>query len=156
MGTNFYAKHIPTEEEYAVMQAALNTRDLDTLQTLIHTSQEQYHIGKRSCGWAFLFQESESKNRTYWNNDEAMVPWEGNLDSLRKYLNRPDVQIIDEYGEKFTPEQFWDEEVGKSLFVHDDYDSYATYNKKYSNGVSFADDHERVTDGIRWCNVWFS
>ena len=36
MGTNFYAKHIPTQKEYDAMQEALTNKQLDKLQELIN------------------------------------------------------------------------------------------------------------------------
>ena len=55
IGTNFYAKHIPTQEEYDAMQKALTNKQLDKLQELINEATIQYHIEKRSYGWAFSF-----------------------------------------------------------------------------------------------------
>ena len=158
IGTNFYAKHIPTQEEYDAMQKALINKQLDKLQELITKATIQYHIGKRSYGWAFNFQAKEEP-RQYWNNEEAQVPWEDNLDSLKEYLNRSDVQIIDEYGKEFTPEQFWNEEIGESLRVHStkdrNYDSIETYYCRHPEERTYYAQREKVKDGIRWTYCWF-
>lgn len=55
MGTNFYAKRIPTEKEYEEMKLLLMQKEFLKLQELIHKSTVSYHIGKRSLGWAFAF-----------------------------------------------------------------------------------------------------
>lgn len=160
MGTNFYAKHIPSQEEYDAMQEALTNRQLKELQELISKATIKYHIGKRSYGWAFGFQAKEEP-RYNWTDEEAQVPWDDNLKSLKEYLNRPDIQIVDEYGDEFTPEQFWNEEVGESLKVHStperNYDSYESYCKKHPEEFRYIkDSKEKVKDDIRWIYCWFS
>ena len=93
-------------------------------------------------------------------NEEAQVPWEDNLASLKKYLNRSDVQIVDEYGKEFTPEQFWNEEVGESLRVHSTeeqvYDSLETYYYRHPEKRTYFDTKEKVKNGVRWTYCWFS
>lgn len=62
------------------------------------------HIGKRSAGWQFL-----------WDYHKGRY-FEANLESIKKFLSNPLYEIIDEYGEVFTLEQFFDKEIGKSLY----------------------------------------
>jgi hypothetical protein len=54
---------------------------------------ERLHIGKSSAGWRFCF-------RLYEDGPVSVSDW-------RVYLGRPDVTIIDEYGETWAPEKFW-------------------------------------------------
>lgn len=116
MGTNYYSKRITSEEEYAKMQEALTNKQLDKVQELISQSQKEYHIGKRSYGWQFLFAPHIKLRNGFPNSGQVVSPWENTLASIKEYLSRPDVEIYDEYGQKFTPEQFWNEEVGDSLY----------------------------------------
>ena len=116
MGTNFYARHIPTEQEYEAMQQKIVERNLDELQKLLDEAKTQYHIGKRSGGWQFLFAPHIKLRVGFGNSGQVVSPWENTLESIKEYLNRPDVEIVNEYGEVFTPEQFWNEEVGDALY----------------------------------------
>lgn len=155
MGTNFYAKHIPTEAEYEEMQKALTERQLDKLEELIHESRKKdYHIGKRSGGWQFLFAPHIKLRSGFYNSGKIVSPWENTLESIKEYLSRPDVEIYDEYGQKFTPEQFWNEEVGESLYNDPEkYINGEQYYKKYPNQRSgiFLEDTEFTTEeGLRF------
>ena len=130
MGTNFYARHIPTELEYAKMQEALTNRELNRLRELLDASQKEYHIGKRSGGWQFLF-APHMYMRDDWRKGEIVSPWENTLESIKEYLSRPDVEIYNEYGDKFTPEQFWNEEIGHCLYNDPEhYINGAQYDKR--------------------------
>lgn len=154
MGTNFYARHIVTESEYEEMQKALTDRQLDKLEKLIRDAKRQYHIGKRSGGWQFLFCPHVKLRRGFGNSGEVVSPWENTLVSLKEYLSRPDVEIYDEYGRKFTPDEFWNEEVGKSLYNDPEkYINGEQYYKKYPNQRSgiFMEDTEFTTEeGLRF------
>lgn len=154
MGTNFYAKHIPTEEEYNKMQEALTNRQLDKLEELIHDAKKEYHIGKRSGGWQFLFAPHVKLRSGFHNSGEVVSPWENTLESIKEYLSRPDVEIYDEYGNKFTPEQFWNEEIGECLYNDpENCINGEQYYKKYPNQRSglFMEDTEFTTDeGLRF------
>ena len=108
MGTNFYLRRIPTEKEHQEMQEKLMQKQYEELQELISEYTVVYHIGKRSGGWQFLF---EPHKDNYHQN-----PWDNTLESLKKCLSDPNYEIFNEYGEKFTSEQFWEKEVGKSLY----------------------------------------
>lgn len=135
MGTNFYAKHIPTEAEYEEMQKALTNRQLDKLEELIKQSKSEYHIGKRSCGWQFLFAPHIKLRSGFGNSGEVVSPWENTLESLKEYLSRPDVEIYDEYGDKFTPDEFW-KEIEESLYNDANHINCEQYYQKHPNTMS--------------------
>lgn len=138
MGTNFYAKHIITESEYNQMEEALANRKVEDLKALLKVIDEDqtYHIGKRSYGWQFLF---ESK------------PWEPNLQSIKDFLNRPDIEIYDEYGKKFTVDQFWNEEVGESLYNNPEkYINGAQYDEEYPSIMASSSYEFTSKDGLRF------
>lgn len=154
MGTNFYAKHIPTEAECEEMQKALTDRQLDKLEELINKSKRKYHIGKRSYGWQFLFAPHIKLRDGFGNSGEVVSPWENTLASLKEYLSRPDVEIYDEYGQKFTPDEFWNEEVGESLYNDQEhYINGEQYYHKYhiEKRSAFLGDTEFTTEeGLRF------
>ena len=52
MGTNFYLRKKLSEHDKKMCMQYLNDDDYDSLRDLI---PEDIHIGKRSCGWKFLF-----------------------------------------------------------------------------------------------------
>jgi hypothetical protein len=154
MGTNFYCKHIPTEEEYNKMQEALTNQQLDKLEELLNEAKKEYHIGKRSYGWQFLFAPHIKLRVGFENSGKAVSPWENTLASLKEYLSRPDVEIYDEYGRKFTPDEFWNEEVGESLYNDPEhYINGEQYYEKYpeEKRYSFLSDTEFTTEeGLRF------
>lgn len=119
MGTNFYA-HIQMrkrdKEKFSVkldeMYAALDTGDVNGFSDLLdefsydfNNSKDDYvvHLGKRSYGWAFLW---DLNNMKYY---------EPSLYSIMKFIKESGAVIKNEYGDEFTLEQFIDEEVGPTL-----------------------------------------
>ena len=154
MGTNFYVRHIPTEVQYGEMQKALTEKQLDKLEELIKQSKAEYHIGKRSCGWQFLFAPHVKLRSGFRNSGEIVSPWENTLVSLKEYLSRPDVEIYDEYGSKFTPDEFWNEKVGESLYNDPErYINAEQYYKKYPNqrsGMFLGDTEFTTEEGLRF------
>ena len=154
MGTNFYARHIPTEQEYEAMQQKIVERNLDELQKLLNEVRTEYHIGKRSGGWQFLFAPHIKLRVGFWNSGQVVSPWENTLESIKEYLSRPDVQICDEYGRTFTPEEFWNEEVGDALY--NDPENYINGDQYYQKHPEerrymYLSDTEFTTDeGLRF------
>lgn len=104
MGTNFYLCHIPNVEQHQKMQKLLIDKQYEQLKELLKNSTRKYHIGKRSCGWQFLFAPHVSE-LTY----ERDNPWENTLKSLREVLSNLEYIIQDEYGTHYTSEEFWQE-----------------------------------------------
>ena len=157
MSTNFYARHIPTEQEYNEMKEALDARDFDKLQELLDKYQHWYHIGKRSDGWQFLFvphtqKYVESYSIKQIETGRVLSPWEDTLASIKEYLSRDDVQIVDEYDKKFTVNEFFNNEISYCLY-HDkdnaingkDYDSKEPFHR-----VSIAKNEYTTEEGLRF------
>lgn len=152
MGTNFYAHIKPSKEQHEEMVKLLNQKQYEQLKEMINDVMVKYHIGKRSYGWQFLFSPHKSKNA--W---EQEMPWENTLQSIKDFLAREDVEICDEYGTQFTPEQFWDEEIGDSLY--NDPEKYINVKQYYESGTDGLEhawwvkpeDHEFITkEGLRF------
>ena len=117
MGTNFYARIIPKEEDKQRLIDAINNNQYDIIENLtseLYGRRDNYsgvgneiHLGKRSCGWKFL-----------WNPNVITV-WDGEAcdyaynyvypltkEGITNFVMREDVIIIDEYGETQNPKEF--------------------------------------------------
>lgn len=130
IGTNFYATIIPTEDQIAEMQSALIKRQMKALQDMIANSSTTYHIGKRSAGWQFLFCPYIKIRKGFWDTGHVVSPWNNTLESIKEFLAREDVVIEDEYGRKYTSEQFW-KEIGSCLY--NDPEHYINGDQYYKN-----------------------
>lgn len=132
MGTNFY-KVLPAPEDYLdqIDQVAEDIkRDLVSYQELSYETKEKLdnldkskrtiHLGKRSCGWQFL-----------WNHNNGEY-YDVNIDSIKEFLESPG-HIEDEYGKVFTVEQFFEEEIKNFLWGKDKIHNCngTSYYKKY-------------------------
>lgn len=96
MGTNYYLKRIPTEEDVNKMQTLLKEGEYADLEkTLAEEINKEIHICKCSCGWQTCFDHNWGD---YWKPDRK---------SLEEWLSKPNYYIEDEYGEKITAEDFW-------------------------------------------------
>lgn len=111
MGTNFYAI-LPVKKRTTDKLRELANK-LDT-QQLINLEDEMYdihqdlkcykvHLGKRSYGWAFLWDANDLKY------------YEPTLASIKKFIDDNHAKIIDEYGEEFTWDQFINDEIKHCL-----------------------------------------
>ena len=59
---------------------------------------EEVHIGKRSCGWKFLFAPNPQH-------------YEETKESILKFIHRDGWLLLNEYGKKIDPDRFWDDYV---------------------------------------------
>ena len=96
MGTNFYRKKLPTIEEKETLHKLIDKGDLDSLSYKLNEYTEAIHLCKRSAGWLIAFDH---------NNGKYYQP---NRKSLEEFLNEPNTTIVDEYGETYTPKDFWE------------------------------------------------
>ena len=125
MGTNFYARIIPKEDEKnELINKIVNDKfnEIEDLASELYGKRDQYtrkgnviHLGKRSCGWKFLWNPNIIK---YW--DSHMDPETKEYVSVVKYdyvypltkqgitefVMREDVVITDEYGDQQDPKEF--------------------------------------------------
>lgn len=111
MGTNFY-KVLPVPEDFPKqVKKVLEEIELelikdgeisyDTQEKLdnLSKSKRSIHLGKRSCGWQFL-----------WNHNDGEY-YDLNIESIKKFLEEPGV-IENEHGEQFTVKEFLEDEIG--------------------------------------------
>ena len=94
MGTNYYARIIPSKERKEHLKQLIDENKFDEIQeevNLMYGSDTQYsngaviHLGKRSAGWKFLFNP----------NFEKYYPL--TKEGLMNFLKRDDVIIYSEY-----------------------------------------------------------
>lgn len=111
MGTNFYLRRKLSQEEKQYIINCINNDDWEEVRGCL---PEDVHIGKRSGGWKFLWDAHFF--RYYKPNKQALFDW------LKSG------QIIDEYGEKFTFDQFINEEIKGWLDKGWDMESYYESN----------------------------
>lgn len=120
MSTNFYAKIKMTDRNVARlksyvedMTAALNAEDykqfddvLDDLSYVFNNIKKEtiIHLGKRSGGWAFLWD---------LNNMKFYKP---ELKSIISFLQKNNVVIEDEYGRQFSVDDFINNEIKYCLY----------------------------------------
>ena len=94
MGTNFFLrKKLNQEQKNQVICVVENDQYMDAREML----PENIHIGKRSCGWKFLWDV-----HFFYN-------YEPNIESLQNWLKSG--IIIDEYGKEFSFDEFWNDEL---------------------------------------------
>lgn len=130
MGTNFYARIIPKEEDikrvHRIIDGYLTGNTLEIDDDILKDSVQKIHLGKRSCGWQFLWQN----NPKYYDD---------NLESIKEFLSRDYVIIYNEYEERFTLEKFLDKEIGYCLYNDPEY---------FMNGRQYAEKHNESFDNF--------
>ena len=94
MGTNFYIKKYMTPEQKKEVIDAINNDQYDEARDIMNEVKD-IHIGKRSAGWKFLWDANEFKY------------FEPTKESLIEWLKSG--QIIDEYDQEFTFDEFWND-----------------------------------------------
>lgn len=171
MGTNYYRRHIITEEDINCLHKLIDERKFtsgyysdednpyESAQSLInYLTGDGVHICKISCGWQVAFDHNWGKY------------YQPNRKSLEDFLNEPGTQIVDEYGDVLTSKEFWkiidahnanprsrytsssyDEQMKKEYPY---YTSYPCYEDRYKVKEKFnidtkADDF--TVDGLRFC-----
>ena len=120
MGTNYYCKKIDkkSRDELKVKIVDLFKEVIDSIDKPYHSyidilknfiyenreSNNEIHLGKRSYGWQFLWD--------YHNG----IYYEPTLESIKKFLSQEDLVIYNEYGEIFTPDQLFNDELSCCLY----------------------------------------
>jgi hypothetical protein len=153
MGTNFYKVLKPkyTKKQKAEIVKKINEQTKKLKEYLNNNYIDEYsiedyyemlnefrpvrvHLGKRSCGWQFL-----------WNHNNEQY-YKKTLQSIREFLDADNGFIVDEYGERFTTEQFLNEEIGEAMYNDPE---------KYINGPQY-DKGKNICDWIKSSNYEFT
>jgi hypothetical protein len=155
MGTNFYKVLKPkyTKKQKAEITKKINeqTKKLkeyfndnnyidrydieDYYEMLNELRPVRVHLGKRSCGWQFL-----------WNHNNEKY-YKKTLQSIREFLDEDNGFIIDEYGERFTTEQFLNEEVGEAMYNDPD---------RFINGPQHDAEYKNICAYVKCSNYEFT
>lgn len=125
MGTNFYARIIPKEEDKQKLIDAIHDDRYDLIEDLsseLYGHRNEYtrkgnkiHLGKRSCGWKFLWNPNiirycdgyiDQETREYVPVYKYDQVYPLTKQGITDFCNREDVIITDEYGEQYTPKDF--------------------------------------------------
>lgn len=147
MGTNFYCKKINKKRRKEFSDSLnelsqyitynIDNTELDLVEKVkefIESNsdlEEEIHLGKRSYGWQFLWDYHDGKY------------FKPNLESIKNFLSQDDIAIYNEYGEHFTVDQLFNDELNNSLYkdsTHDDgmNGGYSEYYFKSEDGLRFS------------------
>ena len=108
MGTNFYLRQKLSEKDKQIVIGLVKSDEYDKVREML---PKDIHIVKISGGWKF-----------HWDHNYFTF-FKPSKESLIEWLKSG--QIIDEYGEEFTFDQFWNKEIANFLYKGYDLDSYA-------------------------------
>jgi hypothetical protein len=117
MGTNFYARIIPKEEDKQKLIDAINNNQYDIIEDLaseLYGRRDDYsgigneiHLGRRSGGWKFLWNPNVIK---VWDSEACDYAYNYvyplTKEGITNFVMREDVIITDEYGETQDPKEF--------------------------------------------------
>ena len=130
MGTNYYARIIPSVESKTKLQQAIESNDFKTVIDLVnkmysrlHLNDDELvggevHLGKRSGGWKFLWNPNVYVTREiYKDNDTGEYRlgkyvgkflYEVSKEGIKEFIDRDDVVIYDEYGKIQNKDEFFE------------------------------------------------
>lgn len=133
MGTNYFKVLPLTQDEIGKLDNLLEQVKSEIMESgeISYETKEQFeefskrkiHLGKSSKGWQFL-----------WNHNNGKY-YDPNLKSIEKFLNEPG-EIINENGEKYTPQSFM-EEIRHKLYNTKDTHNAELYHTLKNDGVSY-------------------
>ena len=124
MGTNFYARIIPKEEDKQRLIDAINDDRyylIEDLASELYGHRNEYtrkgnviHLGKRSGGWKFLWNPNVirysdgylDENKQYVHVYKYDYVYPLTKQGITDFCNREDVIITDEYGKQYTSKDF--------------------------------------------------
>jgi hypothetical protein len=107
----------------------------DYFEMLNELRPVKVHLGKRSGGWQFL-----------WNHNNEQY-YKKTLQSIREFLDEDNGFIVDEYGERFTTEQFLNEEIGEAMYNDPD---------RFINGPQYDEQGKNIYAWAKCSNYEFT
>ena len=127
MGTNFYCKRIPTQEQLNSIAKLVVSKQIDEAIDKLNEVNEKIHICKCSCGWQVGFDH---------NNGEYYEP---TRKSLEEFLSQPGTVIIDEYNNEYSYDEFWKEIDEHNANPRNTWDS-----KKFTQEITISDNSSYI------------
>ena len=117
MGTNYYARIIPSEKDKQKLIDAINNDKFDVIEGIaleMYGVRSEYtgkgsviHLGRRSGGWKFLWNPNVIK---VWDSDACEYAhnyvYPLTKEGIINFVMREDVIITDEYDEIQNPKEF--------------------------------------------------
>ena len=136
MGTNYYARIIPTKERKEKLKELIDSDDFRAIKEEVENLYGNYtdressyedpnvrgiiHLGKRSGGWKFLWNpnitiinnghlEDTPHGERIYVEDEPTVKYLYPLTKkgIKEFIDREDIKIFDEYNEEQNKEEFF-------------------------------------------------
>ena len=127
MGTNFYCKRIPTQEQLNSIAKLVVSKQIDEAIDKLNEANERIHICKCSCGWQVGFDH---------NNGEYYQP---TRKSLEEFLSQPGMVIFDEYNNEYSYDEFWKEIDEHNANPRNTWDS-----KKFTQEITISDNSSYI------------
>ena len=127
MGTNFYCKRIPKQEQLNSIAKLVVSKQIDEAIDKLNEANERIHICKCSCGWQVGFDH---------NNGEYYQP---TRKSLEEFLSQPGMVIFDEYNNEYTYDEFWKEIDEHNANPRNTWDS-----KKFTQEITISDNSSYI------------
>ena len=127
MGTNFYCKRIPTQEQLNSIAKLVVSKQIDEAIDKLNEVNERIHICKCSCRWQVGFDH---------NNGEYYEP---TRKSLEEFLSQPGIVIIDEYNNEYSYDEFWKEIDEHNANPRNIWDS-----KKFTQEITISDNSSYI------------
>lgn len=158
MGTNYYARIIPKEEDKQLLKEAIDTNDYDTIKGMVadmYHSLDEYthkggeiHLGKSSDGWKFLWNSNIheycdgrfDKDNHFIPVYKQWSPYELTKEGITRFVMRPDIEIYDEDGELQDKKEFLDFAFNKEGIDGKEYQT----NPKYNAGIYWRESAESL------------
>lgn len=127
MGTNFYCKRIPKQEQLNSIAKLVVSKQIDEAIDKLNEVNEKIHICKCSCGWQVGFDH---------NNGEYYEP---TRKSLEEFLSQPGMVIIDEYNNEYSYDEFW-----KEIDEHNANPRNIWNSKKFTQEITISDNSSYI------------
>lgn len=146
MGTNFYYKIPLKKRDKEVLHGMIDNLPEcgfnEINEKLAELEQEtNIHLGKRSYGWQFLWDYHNGKF------------YKASLKSIKEFIRYNNGWIEDEYGQTFTMEEFFNDEIGDRLYLDENHCDAYQYHKNHPEEPLHYNIHEhefQSEDGLRF------
>ena len=120
MGTNYYARLMPKEEDKEMIMNAIIDNNVNKVKDIAKTLCSQrddahpnghiIHLGKRSSGWKFLWNPNVIKIRLGRMGKDSIYHYEHlyslTLEGIKNFIMQENVVIYDEYDQTWNKEAF--------------------------------------------------
>lgn len=183
MGTNFYARIIPSKSRKENLKGLIDKDDFNEITSQVGEMYGSFkpmnmddkvigtvHLGKRSGGWKFLWnpnvylirnghsEKEEVENGHYryrWIEEPntAYYVYPLTKEGIKSFIDRDDVEVYDEYGEKQDKEEFFKDAVEWTTWTNNDtketkeaWDSDSYYNDNPNEVYPYLSSKTEYTD----------